>query len=122
MTDKIVPIRPDIEIVTPTGRKALTQELTELHSEGKTSRYLYVSEFENNLHKVKAHYDQFLKLHNPFGAIILCVPDILWQIKIPIDGLYIDKGLLTPLLVQHLTIGYTKEVDPTTMEILDEQQ
>jgi hypothetical protein len=85
-------------------------------------RYLYISEFTNNLEKVQSAVLDSSDIHNPFITIFLTEPEGIPHLRGKFDEIYYDRDCITPTMAHSLPLnefGELRAVDPTTQLILN---
>lgn len=101
--------------------KDLLAELTKIYTSGYPGRYLYISEFTNNLDKVQTYFLNNLDMNNPYCSVTLSSPIGIIMLPRAFDGVYIDKGSLTEAeqsLINLVPGAFIKYVDPTTQNLM----
>lgn len=92
-----------------------------LYNSGVPGRYAYISEFTNNLDKVKNAFIERQALNNPYCTIYLSLPDGARHLQGRFDTIFVDRGFMTVNEILSLNLldefGEITWVDPTSQEI-----
>jgi hypothetical protein len=104
-------------------RPLLKDVLINLYREERLepARFLYISEFTNNLDKVRDELIENVELSHPYCNVTLLLPSAVHRLFLSYNGVFYDKdsipsGELDTIKLR--TNGFKRAVDPTTQKLL----
>lgn len=98
----------------------LVDDIKRVYANATAGRFVYISEFENNLSKVHTRLVEEMALDKLLVSISLVHHSGITNLKGIYDGVYYDSGSVSPNDLQTLEVAphaFVRAVNPTSLEL-----
>jgi hypothetical protein len=104
-------------------RPLLKDVLVQLYREDRLepARYIYISEFTNNLDKIRDQLIENVELSHPYCNVTLMLPAAVHRLFLSYNGVFYDKDCIPDGELETVKLranGFKRAVDPTTQKLL----